>query len=585
MTKSLPANPSLDFLKREAKRLRKSFNQRTPEACGILRNLNEFKGKTDAEILSSELSLAQIQYALAMEYGFESWRELKVFIDRSSDSDKPANNSTTIIPKFKGTPIGLAEYGIRYGFRYDPMEWVEKSDSLDAALIRSEVFGRMKPADENQIDNYLEKTLKEMKEIARNPEGGFHVGFVKCFQIAIKRKRPEVTEVVETIIQSGYAKDIDFDVYRLQFLGLAGRFNDPLIRRSVKRLAAEVIDTNHWLCCVWGTFLKLGALLLLGNIPDAVKARDLLISDIIKNINPAGFLGKGKNPYGQVMLAFVTDIPEALKILMKTIPFILVAQNADGGWGGDSYAVVYSLIKAGIFKELRQATPKPDDWRIVREIPAPEGAFRQLAWDGKQLWVQQKGNGVMAFSPEDGSVLKTFDLPGEAIMSIGWWDGKLHAAQLEPKKLLMTIDGETGKLENSFSLEQVSDYGSIGLVNGKVWICDNWDFCMVEFHADGKGKIRSFWHPTGTEPRCFTILPDSMWHAEWCGPVMIQTGFDGSLLDFANGPFPDTVHGLAWNGDKMWAFKDDMKRICLIERTEEGKKFAKSLIGGVNDEK
>ncbi|MCE5323770.1 DUF1835 domain-containing protein [bacterium] len=77
MTTSLPARPSLENLKKQAKTLLKSHNSGDVGVCAVLRRLNCFTNLSDQEILSSKLTLAQAQYALAMDYGFASWNALK----------------------------------------------------------------------------------------------------------------------------------------------------------------------------------------------------------------------------------------------------------------------------------------------------------------------------------------------------------------------------------------------------------------------------------------------------------------------------------------------------------------------------
>lgn len=77
MTNSLPARPSLENLKKQAKTLLKSHHSGDPNVCAILRRLNRFARLSDQQILSSELALAEAQYALAMDYGFPSWSALK----------------------------------------------------------------------------------------------------------------------------------------------------------------------------------------------------------------------------------------------------------------------------------------------------------------------------------------------------------------------------------------------------------------------------------------------------------------------------------------------------------------------------
>ena len=86
MTKSLPERPSLEHLKQEAKALLKSFRNGAPECLPILRNLTRFAEKSDAEVLASELALADVQYALALEYGFESWDKLRTHTMRKEET-------------------------------------------------------------------------------------------------------------------------------------------------------------------------------------------------------------------------------------------------------------------------------------------------------------------------------------------------------------------------------------------------------------------------------------------------------------------------------------------------------------------
>lgn len=77
MTKSLPANPSLAIVKREAKRILKAHKAGDASCCDVLRNLHHFTESPDESILSTKVFLAEIQFAIALEYGFRKWVELK----------------------------------------------------------------------------------------------------------------------------------------------------------------------------------------------------------------------------------------------------------------------------------------------------------------------------------------------------------------------------------------------------------------------------------------------------------------------------------------------------------------------------
>ncbi|MEK7474743.1 MAG: hypothetical protein AAB152_03820 [Candidatus Coatesbacteria bacterium] len=81
MSKSLPANASFEQLKKQAKDVLHAHGRKDASVCAVLRNLNRFKDAADAAILDAELDLHNAQFALAMEYGFKSWGELKARVE------------------------------------------------------------------------------------------------------------------------------------------------------------------------------------------------------------------------------------------------------------------------------------------------------------------------------------------------------------------------------------------------------------------------------------------------------------------------------------------------------------------------
>ena len=82
MTTNLPPRPDLGHLKRQAKNLLKAHQQGDADACSILRQLYRFSHTSDAQILTSEVKLNEIQFALALDYGFSSWNALKHHIEQ-----------------------------------------------------------------------------------------------------------------------------------------------------------------------------------------------------------------------------------------------------------------------------------------------------------------------------------------------------------------------------------------------------------------------------------------------------------------------------------------------------------------------
>jgi hypothetical protein len=69
----VPFNPSLKHLRNEAREILKAHKAGNASCCRVLRDLRQFKDKPDEELLKTEVGLQEVQFALAMKYGFESW--------------------------------------------------------------------------------------------------------------------------------------------------------------------------------------------------------------------------------------------------------------------------------------------------------------------------------------------------------------------------------------------------------------------------------------------------------------------------------------------------------------------------------
>lgn len=86
MAKFLPPNPSLDHLKAEAKALLKGLEAGDPKALATIRLVSKYSKLSDAEIRGSDVVLREMQHALALEYGFQGWKELKETIEGRRES-------------------------------------------------------------------------------------------------------------------------------------------------------------------------------------------------------------------------------------------------------------------------------------------------------------------------------------------------------------------------------------------------------------------------------------------------------------------------------------------------------------------
>ncbi len=89
MARSLPSRPNLDHLRHEAKAILKAHRRGDKSVCETLRLLHRFADAPDQEILSGHLALHEVQYALGLCYGFESWNALKEHVE-AKGVEKPS---------------------------------------------------------------------------------------------------------------------------------------------------------------------------------------------------------------------------------------------------------------------------------------------------------------------------------------------------------------------------------------------------------------------------------------------------------------------------------------------------------------
>ena len=86
--RSLPLRPSLEHLQKQAKALLKAVNSGDRDAAAQFRTSRPALAKaSDAEIATAKLSLRDAQAAIAREYGFEKWSDLKKRVTELSHGD------------------------------------------------------------------------------------------------------------------------------------------------------------------------------------------------------------------------------------------------------------------------------------------------------------------------------------------------------------------------------------------------------------------------------------------------------------------------------------------------------------------
>ncbi|MFA6110693.1 MAG: hypothetical protein WDA75_18185, partial [Candidatus Latescibacterota bacterium] len=81
MSRQLPPQPNLEQLKKQAKDLLRAIQSGDPEAFSILRqHLPRLGGATGAPAGADEVSLQEVQFSLAREYGFRDWNWLQAVV-------------------------------------------------------------------------------------------------------------------------------------------------------------------------------------------------------------------------------------------------------------------------------------------------------------------------------------------------------------------------------------------------------------------------------------------------------------------------------------------------------------------------
>lgn len=81
--RQLPAHPSLEHLKHQAKDLLRQHSQQQPASAQILREFHpKLRHATDEKIFSTHLTLSDAQLVIAREYGFASWPRLRHHIEK-----------------------------------------------------------------------------------------------------------------------------------------------------------------------------------------------------------------------------------------------------------------------------------------------------------------------------------------------------------------------------------------------------------------------------------------------------------------------------------------------------------------------
>lgn len=458
-----------------------------------------------------------------------------------------------------------------YGFRCDPMEFVQNSDSLQAALVRRHVFHKPNPRDEAILRARIEEILAEQRDdgLLEDSVKGTASRMLELIELGVDAERPEVKRVADLLLQEKCEEQGDnfehISVRGTRALCLLGTTDPPQVRGAVQTMVdRQEVWNGPWKLCPWGQMLYVAALWDGRALVDTTHVVAEVLTWMADGLNEACLLTY-KDPWGLLEAASIVDLPEARRLTARLIPMVLRGQKPDGGWGHASLVTFRALAKHGFLDQLRELPPLPPDWRVRRQIPAPEGKLFSLAWDGERVWVLDRdSNCALALSPEDGAVLKRLQMPVAGIYTIGWWDDGLGIVRQDQKRLVK-LDPNSGEITRELALPKAEWPHAFAQVDGELWVYDAWHGCNLR--VDPRRPEEAQFNAVAGAGHPLAATPDGVWQMHDFGPVMVKNSFEGELLDWGERPFGDS-RGLAWDGENLWALDDANNRICIIERAE-----------------
>lgn len=160
MPRFLPPEPNLEHLKNEAKAIHKAHRRRDLDVCAVLRHVGRFHGASDEEILSADVPLTEVQFALARDYGFGSWPELRsvvVGLKPAGDYVAEADDDAMVLPDPPGG-IGhcnrqVAAFSMALSYLEAPADYeTVAGDTGVAFILQADALHRPHGTDVRNLD-------------------------------------------------------------------------------------------------------------------------------------------------------------------------------------------------------------------------------------------------------------------------------------------------------------------------------------------------------------------------------------------------------------------------------------------------
>lgn len=362
-----------------------------------------------------------------------------------------------------------------YGFEnvapdvQDLMEWVQSTDTLDGAWVRTMVLGHPWEGDKAIIRKECDRLFAQQTadaHIAENTAGAL----MRLLDLGCPTERPEFQKALEAMHDKAIANEGRLGVYALNVACRAGWEDRDELKQATERCKEEVEKLNFWHACPWSGEVQLQALWAAREHADVLPPIQRGLTTMRDHLRGGRHWPIYLDPFGWLECMGHIDHPIAGEAVARMVPMILRSQAPDGSWGGEkhlgygpgnhTFIVFRALHKWGLIEPLRTKPPLPPEWRVLKTIPAPAGDLRTMTWDGRRFWVYDKTTcQAIAVSPDDGRQQHTVALP-EPIGGIAWSKGDLLATRVKPEAVLI-VDPDTGDVRQEIRAEVWGEFSAI----------------------------------------------------------------------------------------------------------------------------
>ncbi len=239
MSANLPKKPSLEFLKRQAKQLKKGHAAQNPDAIHWLKQLHpKLQNATENEIGAAKITLADVQLVVARAYGFSSWPKLKQYVESISTDEE------TVVFAFLNTACPAVNVNHRSG----DLETAAKILQEHPEVANANIYTAAVLGNAELVKSFLAQSpeLANQKGGPRNWEPLFYLCFSRFLRFKPERT-PEFVRTAKTLLSNGADPNAFFmagEEKETALYGAAGVANNAELVKVLLESGADVNDPD-----------------------------------------------------------------------------------------------------------------------------------------------------------------------------------------------------------------------------------------------------------------------------------------------------------------------------------------------------